>query len=500
MQLSRRVLLGGLLAGLAETGLAQAPAVSPRPAPRPAVTSGAAAAPASARVAAVAVEDLIAAARLGGDVTFAVADARTGLILETRGADRAMPPASTAKAVTALYALEHLGPTFRFVTRLIATGPVAGGIVQGDLVLAGGGDPTLSTDDLAQMAAALAARGVRGVTGRFLVWAGALPFQRDIAEGQPVHVGYNPAVSGLNLNFNRVHFEWRRGQGGYALSMDARSERVVPKVYSARVALADRSVPLFTYAESGGREEWTVARTALGKGGSRWLPVRRPDLYAGDVFQTLARAQGVPLPNPTPVDRLPGGTAVVSHDSADLREVLRDMLRYSTNVTAEAVGMATTQARGGGGGIAASGRAMTEWLRVRAGAGGARFVDHSGLGVETRISAAEMVAAFVRLGPALNLRPILRDIPLRDTKGREIKGHPIRLEAKTGTLNFVSTLAGYMTTPDGTDLVFTIFTGDVARRAAVGPSEAPEGADAWVKRSKRLQQQLIERWAAVYGR
>ena len=81
-------------------------------------------------------------------------------------------------------------------------------------VLAGGGDPTLQTDQLGDLVARLAGTGVRGATGRFLHWAGALPRIDRISDDQPDHVGYNPAISGLNLNFNRVHFEWKRAAGG----------------------------------------------------------------------------------------------------------------------------------------------------------------------------------------------------------------------------------------------------------------------------------------------
>ena len=89
-------------------------------------------------------DGLIAAAKLGGAVAFVLADARTGEVLDAREPDLALPPASVAKAVTSLYALEKLGAGYRFATRVLATGPLQGGIVQGDIVLAGGGDPTLA--------------------------------------------------------------------------------------------------------------------------------------------------------------------------------------------------------------------------------------------------------------------------------------------------------------------------------------------------------------------
>jgi D-alanyl-D-alanine carboxypeptidase/D-alanyl-D-alanine-endopeptidase (penicillin-binding protein 4) len=329
MDLTRRGLLRGLLAGGA---VLAAPAVLRAEGAAVRMLSG---------------EELIAAARLGGEVGYVVADARSGLVLEARDGGKPLAPASTAKTITTLYALETLGAGFKFVTRLLATGPISGGRVQGDLILAGGGDPTLSTDGLADLAAALAQQGLRGVTGRFLVWGGALPYAADIADDQPVHVGYNPSISGLILNYNRVHFEWKRAKGGYALGMDARSARFVPKVFSADVAAVPRERPLFDYRQSDGKEHWTVAAAALGKEGSRWLPVRLPEAYAGDVFQTLARARGIELPAPEPVRGLPQGAQVLaSHGSESLPGILRSMMKYSTNITAEAVGMTASAARG----------------------------------------------------------------------------------------------------------------------------------------------------------
>ena len=487
-------LLAALASGAGGRALGNAPLQSRRPVLR---ADGEAGVPVAAAAAA---EDLIGAAQLGGEVSYVVADAHSGLVLEGRQAGKPMPPASTLKVITSLYALEHLGAGYRFPTRLFATGPVRGGVVRGDLVLAGGGDPTLTTDDLGDMAAALRAKGVTGIEGRFLVWGGALPFLEAIDVSQPEWLGYNPAVSGLNLNFNRVNFVWKRTGKGYEVGMDARAERFAPPVYSAKVQLAERDLPVYSYRKGSRTEEWTVAKRALGKGGSRWLPVRRPELYAGDVFQTLARAAGIPLPAPEVARSFSGGTELVARGSRELPAVLRDMMKYSTNMTAEAVGMAASLRRGAGS-HTASARAMTDWLGGKIGAGDARFADHSGLAGASRISADDMVRALVRLGPGAGLRGLLKEIPIRDAAGRPVKGHPITVEAKTGTLNFVSTLAGYVRGPGDLDLAFAIFTADIARRDAVpdAQKEDPPGVGAWVKRSKRLQQQLIERWASVYG-
>lgn len=487
--ISRRVLLSGALAAAALPALADGPASSIRPERRPTRGQGISAGPAAGA--------LIAAANLGGAVGFVVADAATGAVLEAVEPDLGLPPASTAKALTSLFALERLGPGHRFATSLIATGPVSGGRLQGDLVLAGSGDPTLDTDDLGDLAAQLAAAGVRSVAGRFLVWDRALPAIDQIAADQPDHVGYNPAISGLNLNYNRVHFEWKRAGGNWGVAMDARGERFVPPVRMARMTVVERDQPLFTYLRRDAQEDWTVASTALGQGGSRWLPVRRPGLYAGEVFQTLARAQGIDLPAASQVGVLPKGRVLAQHHTDTLPDMLREMLRFSTNLTAEVLGLTASRSDR----LAASAAQMSGWAKDRFGAAG-RLVDHSGLGGASRISAADMVRALVasqatttgRLLPGL-----LRDFGMRDADGREVAS-PIRVMAKTGTLNFVSALVGHIVPPAGRPLVFAIFCADAQRRdrLAEAEREQPPGGKAWTSRARKLQGQLVARWAGAY--
>ena len=490
MVISRRMMLAGLLAGVACPAAAESMESSPRPMARGGrAVERPATGPADR-------SDLIAAAKLGGTVAYVLIDARSGDVLEAREPDRALPPASVAKAVTALYALDRLGAGHRFATRVLASGPISGGMVQGDIVLAGGGDPTLQTDQLGDLVARLAQSGLKGATGRFLYWDGALPRLGGIAADQPEHVGYNAAVSGLNLNFNRVHFEWKRVSGDWQTTVDARGERFLPAVEMVRVAVAQREAPLFTYA--GGRvEEWTVAAAALGKGGSRWLPVRDPGAYVAEVFRTLARAQGIRLPAAERVGSVPPGEEIGRVESEPLPQVLRDMLRYSTNLTAECVGLTAS----GASGLEASCRAMSDWVGASF---GARFElhDHSGLGGRSRVTAAGMARVLAQAErEGRGLKAILRDVGMKDDKGAVIKGHPVKVLAKSGTLNFVSGLAGHVVAPSGRELVFAIFSGDPERRDAVPVAlrEDPEGAGAWTKRARRLQGQLINRWAQAYA-
>ncbi len=491
-KISRRSLLVGGLTAVAGAAWADAPLTSLRPVARGQGLGGIAAP--------VPVADLVSAADLTGKVGFVVADARTGQILEQVDGAVRHPPASVAKAITALYALDVLGPGFRFATRLIGTGPVVEGVLQGDLILAGGGDPVLGTDQLADMAKALREAGVRSVTGGFRVWGGALPALRQIDPHQLDHLGYNPAIGGLNLNFNRVYFEWAPTGNTYRVSMDARSDLYRPDVSVARIRVVERDLPVYTYADAGGVDDWTVAKSALGEGGSRWLPVRYPARYAGDVFRSLALAQGVTLPQAEEIPDLPPGTTLVTHESDPLDALVRDMLKFSTNLTAETLGLTATIARGQGvADLAQSAREMAVWARVELGIGG-HFVDHSGLGDSARITAAEMVIALVAAQRSGLLRPLLKEIPMLDSNGDALVNPPGTVVAKTGTLNFVSSLAGYLGTGRGADLAFAIFASDPGAReqALASEEEIPDGARAWNGRARRLQQELLRRWGTAY--
>ncbi len=494
--LSRRTLLQLIAGGAATAALpacAQAPSRSPRPAARPLAGGAARLAPAAP------VNDIITRARLGGTVGYAVIDMQTGRMIESAAETRALPPASVTKAVTALYALDALGPAHRFRTRLTSTGSISGGVLQGDLVLAGGGDPVLDTDALAGLAAALRARGVQRVSGRFLVDDSALPAIARIANDQPVQAGYNATISGLNLNFNRVHFSWRRSGGGYAVAMDARSARLQPVVGMAEMQVINRRSPVYTFASDGGRDRWTVAQAALGNSGARWLPVRQPGLYAADVFRTLAAGQGVTLPAGQTGGRA-GGTVLAEHQSDPLPLLIRDMLRFSTNITAEALGLAASTALGvGPRSLAHSAQAMNQWARQRYGLTTAGFTDHSGLGADAGVSMADLARFFARSGTEGTLPELLRDHEMRDANGNAIRNHPLTVRAKTGTLNFVSALGGVVEVPGGRQLAFAISASDLPRRAGLPDDqrERPEGGVAWTRRARRMQQELIERWAAL---
>lgn len=483
MRLSRRALLGGAVSAVATRAWAEAPLTSIRPISRVPDKN--------------AVARIVTGAGLSGEVGVVVVDTASGEVIEAISPDVPQPPASVTKAVTALYALESLGSDFRFKTRLFAAGIIENGILDGNLILAGGGDPNLVTDDLAELAQRLKDAGLREVRGAFQVWDGALVNLDEIDSQQLDHLGYNPTITGLNLNFNRVHFEWKRIEDAFETAMDARSESYRPAVTSSRIRVVDRSTPVFTYRTAGNVDQWTVAKAALNDEGSRWLPVRNPALYAGQVFATFARSHGIMLKAPEETAEEPTGTPLAEIESAPLRDLMRSMLRFSTNITAEAAGlMATSERTGQQRGLRTSAYGMARWADTRAGGISPYLVDHSGLGDLSRITAADMVQLLRAEGVEDTLRPIMRTISLVGDDDKVIEGG-VEVRAKTGTLNFVSTLAGYVQTRQGRDLAFAIFAADLEarERGKLQGDEQPPGARSWNRRARSLQQDILKHLA-----
>jgi D-alanyl-D-alanine carboxypeptidase/D-alanyl-D-alanine-endopeptidase (penicillin-binding protein 4) len=178
------------------------------------------------------------------------------------------------------------------------------------------------------------------------------------------------------------------------------------------------------------------------------------------------------------------------------------MLKYSNNLMAEVIGMAATARRGARpGSLKASATQMSRWAADTYGMTGTALVDHSGLGDKSRMTPDDLVAALVAAHRDGRLRPLLKPFHMRDSKGNLNKNHPIKVAAKTGTLNFVSGLGGFMTAADGTELAFAIFTAHQTARAQIprAERERPKGARSWNRQSKKLQQLLIERWGRIYG-
>ncbi|MYG51540.1 MAG: D-alanyl-D-alanine carboxypeptidase/D-alanyl-D-alanine-endopeptidase [Rhodospirillaceae bacterium] len=480
-----------------------------------ALTAGVAPA-AGAAPASLGLEDLFERFRIDGrSVGYVALDAATGAVLTARNPDGAFVPASAIKAATAIMALEVLGPAHRAVTRLYTSGAVEGGVLNGDLILVGGGDPELYTEHYLPMIRALKAQGIRRIGGRFLFDDSLFPESRTVNAAHDRDVSYNAGIGALSLNFNRLRLSWQRYGKSLQVRIDSRTDKLsVPvDIVTAGVAPAGTQAPRGVVRVAGGTPRWTVVPTAK-RSGAMWVPVKRVGLMAAHVFQQLAAKRGIVLPDPAR-GALPAGAAVVAvHRSEPLIEAVRHFLKYSNNVATEIVGLATTRRMAGKPlDLAQSGRAMADWWRRQLPDGdwtGLRIANHSGLSRETRISPRQM-AVFLRwarnrayagrrlwdllqpyrAGTGTGRKRTARRQPQAGERpappsaqgsgsrtggkdrGAGARPGPARTAAmqvrgKTGTLNHARSLAGYMVTRSKREVVFAVFLDDGrARRAAV---------------------------------
>ena len=227
----------------------------------------------------------------GTAIGYLLIDLASGQELAEFNPDLPLIPASTVKLATAVVALDVLGPEYRFRTELLIDGRVERGVLRGDLILRGGGDPSLDVADLLGLAVRLENSGIRQVDGRFLIDDTALPRFSEIEPTQPPQAPYNASIGALSLAFNRV---WRGGAAVASMShlcrpCTRRASRGAPgRLPPGGVELRsnDQQAVVWRVADRGRRRQVTE------------LPVKDPGLHAGYMFRQLAGAQGISLMPP----------------------------------------------------------------------------------------------------------------------------------------------------------------------------------------------------------
>ncbi len=485
--LDRRLFISGLAASLPSIALATPPTTATRPLLRNVENIR--------QVSASSARYLDPA--LANVTGFVLLDTSTGQVVDAHQPNLKLPPASVTKAITAIYARDTLGPDFRFTTRVMATGPVQNGLIQGDLYLVGGGDPALDTDELAGLSRAMVAQGIRGITGRYYVDNSALPSIDQLDPTQASHLGYNPTISGLNLNFNRVYFEWKQVEGRYRTSLEARSDNYRPAVKWMDISIANRDLPVYQHAVINGHDHWSVAQNALGAEGGVWLPVRQPADYVGEVFATLAARAGLTLPAHAHGNVPRGAAEVVRFNSEHMDEVLRWLLKYSNNLTAECIGLAASQRLGANpSSLNQSSTHMERWATANLGGARPNFDNHSGLSDKAEVSSMDMVTMLGNNRAWSHLSHILKPFVVTDNSGNAMDlGR--RVIAKTGSMNFIRGLAGYLE-KNGRQYAFAIFAADLQTRRSLASSQRdqPRGARTWSAKARRQQQVLLRHWLA----
>lgn len=435
--------------------------------------------------------------------------------LAAHRAEATFIPASVAKLATAVAALEVLGGDHRFMTRVRGRGEIVDGRLQGDLILEGGGDPLLGADGLLALCESLRAAGVRTVEGRFLLDDSRYRRQAVIAESQPGDATYNPGVSALSSDFNRVRVLWEPADA------EGIAARTLPALPGLRIAAnADAAAPrqgwrAEMHAETGALQ-WRPAPDVPARGGA-WLPVKRPAQVTGALFRRLCARTGLSLPAPgriAPADTGAAGTVLARHPSQPVGEIVKAMLAYSNNLVAELLGLATArELTGRPVSLAESAAILREWWRARLPEGGGAFDlgNHSGLNAQGQASPARFADILAHAharryaAPAGTRRGLISLLPAAGWGGGlgdrlRDPASAFNVWAKTGTMNYASGLAGYLLAPGGGRYAFAVFVTDAAARAAYdaapdkrAPSLRRDTAG-WIDRAKAFEAAMVRGW------
>jgi D-alanyl-D-alanine carboxypeptidase/D-alanyl-D-alanine-endopeptidase (penicillin-binding protein 4) len=422
---------GGLyLAGRGDPPAVAAPAASASPTPSPLVTpppvlaAPADGTPQTASGVGKALITPLSDDRLGGRVSATVLDADTGEVLYDRGSTTYVTPASTAKLLTSVALLSVTRPDQRLSTRVVA------GARPGEVVLVGGGDPTLSAAPpgkapdyagaarVSTLAAAARKAGVRAVT-RVVV-------DSSLFAGPGMAPTWDP----------------RDVTGGYI-------------------------TPVSATMVDAGRQDGLRARSTT------------PDLEAG---QALAAALGAPTAAVVRGTAPPGAATLAEVESPPVPRLVERMLLDSDNVLAEVLSRQIAIAEGTPASFqGAADATRTVLSRLRLPAGGDHLLDGSGLSAQDKVTPA-LLAGVLRVATGSSdprLHALVPGLPISGYLGtlddRYRTGAAAlaagEVRAKTGTLDGVSSLAGLVRGADGRLLVFAV----VADRVPVGgtlPAEA----------------------------
>ena len=395
----------------------------------------------SARRAPVFLTRAIADTRLRAALDAALADPRLGGATERsclvvrhgqrpvlgRRADQSLIPASGLKVLTAFAVLDRLGPDERLLTEVRAGGPPgAGGVVDGPLWMVGGGDPLLGTADYAAtfenqpqvrtpleaLADSLVSAGVKVVNGPVVGDETRYDTQRYIPTWKPGYITDNESGPASALVVN----------DGF--------ERIArPRVAAAQ-----------------------------------------PDLHAAATLAALLQARGVTVAGGAAEGQAPPAAVTVAQvGSPPMREVVGQMLRESDNLTAELL-VKELGRRFAGEGTTVAGLGVVRQSLEAAGLPVAQLaaVDGSGLDRSDRASCTLLMAALEQDGPA---GPLAAGLPVaaRDgTLAERFQGNPAagRLRAKTGSLDGVVGLTGYVDPPaGGVPLSFSLMANELPRDA-----------------------------------
>ena len=391
-------------------------------------------------------------------------------------ADRAFNPASVTKVVTTSTALKQLGSGFTFKTHLYTTGRIVDGVLQGDLVVKGEGDPSLTVERLWRIASLVRVAGVHEIAGNLLVddtyfdtvrtGIGYEDFDEERA--------YTAPLGATSATWNTVNVVVRPGSRlgaaadvvldpptGFvklvsrAITGTPGSRRRIKATIENRVVTVSGSIPL------GGEEK------------DYYRPIDDPPAYFGTLLSEYLAEDGILIHGKIATAPAPAGaTLLFDYESEPLGVIVRDLNKYSNNFTAEQILKALGAEKYGAPGSTEKGLAAEQEFLGSIGIDPKSSVIQNGSGLtrDTKLSPRLFVKALtadyddfqVRGDFVASLGIAGEDGTMRHRMlGTSAQG---ALRAKTGTVDDSSCIAGYARAPNGHTLAFAFLVNGTAGR------------------------------------
>jgi D-alanyl-D-alanine carboxypeptidase/D-alanyl-D-alanine-endopeptidase (penicillin-binding protein 4) len=375
-------------------------------------------------------------------------------------ASRAGNPASLFKLATTLAGLDLLGPSYRWTTPVWIHGRVRDGVLEGDLVIKGQGDPKLVPERIWLLLRRVQQLGVREIRGDIVLDRGAFappPGGPADFDGEP-YKPYNVQPDALLLAQKTLLYTFTPdpAQGVARVGTE-------PVLAGLQV---DATVPLL----SGPCEDWPGGLKATlsdpdrmrfaggfpASCGERQWPVAYADPASFDarLLQAAWRELGGRLGGSVRDGSAPAGVAPSFEiSSPPLAEVVRDINKFSNNVMAQQLFL-TLGLVVRGSGTAEAGRAvLKDWLALQLGdrADGVVVDNGSGLSREGRMSAEQLALLVQAAWRHPGMPELLSSLPVAGVDGtaRRARGATGRAHLKTGSLRDVAGIAGIALGPDG---------------------------------------------------
>ena len=383
-------------------------------------------------------------------------------------------PASAAKIAAVATAADAVGWDYRYQTTVRATGRIVDGVLQGDLLVAGSGDPTIggrAGDSIDGWIEALKAAGIRRIDGRIIGDDDAIEEPRPQLAWAWDDLGYTAGAlfGALNLAENRLTVTITSGVAPGAAATLSVDPHAASRPLSNRVTtVAPGAMQLVWPEQRPGDPYLTIAGTITAGAAPIRLNVSagNPTFWFASVFRNRLQQGGIDVTGDAwdiddvmpPPDRS-HATVLFTYQSHPLSEIVQPLLKDSINLYAEAV-MRLNAAPGAvptNDAALAGFRGRLEAWGIEADA--QQVIDGSGLSRRNVISADALLAILRRMQDPAAASPFVRALPIAGVDGslaNRMRESPAagNVRAKTGTMSNIRSLAGYVTTRDGEHLAF----------------------------------------------